>query len=66
MLQDKNIDLAVLGEGELVLANLIRKILENNNEIPGYDKLKEIKGLAFIDKEYDQIPSRFCLTIRDK
>ncbi len=51
MLQDKNIDLAILGEGELVLEQLINKILENNKKFPDDNELKEINSLAFIDKK---------------
>ncbi|NVO12378.1 MAG: AMP-binding protein, partial [Bacteroidales bacterium] len=51
LLQDKNVEMVVRGEGELVLADLIRKILENGNKIPDYNELEKIKSLAYIDKE---------------
>jgi amino acid adenylation domain-containing protein len=51
MLADKNIDLAVLGEGEITFAQIIGKILENNNKLPGDSVLKNIPGLAFIEQK---------------
>ncbi len=48
ILQDTNIDLVVLGEGEVTFCHLITKILENNKKLPGEDILREIPGLAFI------------------
>jgi amino acid adenylation domain-containing protein len=48
ILQDKNVDLAVIGEGEVTFLELIKKILENQNQIPHDDELKKIPGLAFI------------------
>jgi amino acid adenylation domain-containing protein len=46
ILQDGNVDLAVLGEGEITFAQLIRQILENEGKLPGKDLLKKINGLA--------------------
>ncbi|NIM12781.1 MAG: AMP-binding protein [Candidatus Aminicenantes bacterium] len=48
LLQDRNVDLAVLGEGEIIFAEIIEKILENNGELPGEEILAEIKGIAFM------------------
>jgi amino acid adenylation domain-containing protein/non-ribosomal peptide synthase protein (TIGR01720 family) len=48
LLQDKNIDLAVLGEGELTFARVIEKIMENARQLPGEEVLEEIKGIAFV------------------
>jgi amino acid adenylation domain-containing protein len=47
ILQDRNLDLVVLGEGELTLADLIEKIIEHGGKLPPVDVLKEIKGIAF-------------------
>lgn len=47
ILQDRNLDLVVLGEGELTLAELIEKIIENGGKLPHPDVLKNIKGIAF-------------------
>jgi amino acid adenylation domain-containing protein len=51
ILADKNIDLAVLGEGEITFAEIIGKILENNNKLPDDNVLKNIPGLAFIEQK---------------
>jgi amino acid adenylation domain-containing protein len=51
MLQDSNVDLAVLGEGELTTAELVEKILENGKKLPPDDQLKDIKSIAFIPRK---------------
>jgi radical SAM superfamily enzyme YgiQ (UPF0313 family) len=48
ILQDKNIDLVVLGEGEVTFYELMQKFLDNGSKLPGEDVLKEIPGLAFL------------------
>jgi amino acid adenylation domain-containing protein/non-ribosomal peptide synthase protein (TIGR01720 family)/FkbM family methyltransferase len=48
ILQDRNVDLAVVGEGELTFTRLVEKILENNNQLPGEEVLKSIAGIAFV------------------
>jgi amino acid adenylation domain-containing protein/non-ribosomal peptide synthase protein (TIGR01720 family) len=48
VLQDVNIDLAVIGEGEVTFARLVGKILENSGKLPDEETLKGIPGLAFI------------------
>ncbi|MGD2087368.1 MAG: radical SAM protein [Candidatus Aminicenantes bacterium] len=48
VLQDRNIDLAVLGEGELTFYQLIREFMKNDKKLPSEEILKEIPGLAFI------------------
>jgi amino acid adenylation domain-containing protein len=51
MLQDRNIDLAVLGEGELTFHRLTEQIIANNGKLPGHETLKQIPGLAFIPRD---------------
>ena len=51
ILQDKNIDLVVLGEGEITFSELIGKMIENGGKLPGTEVLREIQGLAFIPPE---------------
>jgi len=51
LLKDCSIDIAVIGEGEKTFAQLCGRILENNNKLPDFSMLKEIPGLAFIDKK---------------
>ena len=48
MLQDREIDLAVLSEGEETFLELIREIMANHGRLPGEEKLKTINGIAFI------------------
>ena len=48
ILSDQNIDLAVLGEGEITLAELIGKVLDNNGKMPDESVLQQIPGLAFL------------------
>jgi amino acid adenylation domain-containing protein/non-ribosomal peptide synthase protein (TIGR01720 family) len=48
LLQDPNIDLVVLGEGEITIAELQEKIMENNGNLPAEEELKEIAGIVFI------------------
>ncbi|MCP4214101.1 MAG: amino acid adenylation domain-containing protein [bacterium] len=50
-LADGNVDLAVLGEGEVTFRILVEKILENEGNIPPDAVLKDIQGLAFIGSE---------------
>jgi amino acid adenylation domain-containing protein/non-ribosomal peptide synthase protein (TIGR01720 family) len=49
ILKDGNIDLAVLGEGEYTLAELVEHMLEQENgfKIPGPGVLKNIAGIAY-------------------
>jgi amino acid adenylation domain-containing protein len=47
LLQDRNIDLAVLGEGELTFCEIVESILNNNGKLPEKGILKEIPGIAF-------------------
>jgi radical SAM superfamily enzyme YgiQ (UPF0313 family) len=48
ILQDRNIDLVVLGEGEVTFCQLIREFMENDSKLPTEDVLRDIPGLAFI------------------
>ena len=50
LLRDDNVDLVVIGEGEITLANLLEKTLANNNCLPDIEVLNEIPGIAFLEK----------------
>jgi len=49
ILQDSNVDLVVLGEGEHTLGEIARHMIENNNRLPNNETLAQIKGIAYID-----------------
>lgn len=51
LLRDNNIDLAVLGEGELTFSELIEKMLENGGKLPPEEVLKNMAGIAFLEKK---------------
>lgn len=47
ILQDENIDLVVLAEGEWTFTEFLKEIIENNKKIPDNSVLRKINGLAF-------------------
>lgn len=47
VLQDENIDLVVVGEGEATLSEIIGKMIENNKKLPSEAVLKSIAGICF-------------------
>jgi amino acid adenylation domain-containing protein len=47
ILQDTYVDIVVLGEGELTLAHLVEKMMQNNHRLPGEEELQDIRGIAF-------------------
>jgi amino acid adenylation domain-containing protein len=48
ILHDRNVDLVVLGEGEITFAELVGKIMKNDRKLPDEEVLKEIAGIAFM------------------
>lgn len=54
-LQDSNIDLVVLGEGEITFNHLVEKIIENGGDLPGEQILKDIPGIAFVPGRIDPV-----------
>jgi amino acid adenylation domain-containing protein len=48
LLQDRNIDLVVLREGEITFSQLIGEILKQGGRLPPQETLRTIPGLAFI------------------
>ena len=50
VLQDRHIDAAVLGEGELTFVEVMAKIVEGGGALPTDDVLAAIPGLAFIPR----------------
>jgi amino acid adenylation domain-containing protein/non-ribosomal peptide synthase protein (TIGR01720 family) len=64
ILQDRNIDVVVMGEGEITFADLVEKIIQNGGKLPGDDILKEIKGIAFMPgKEKEKARKGHCREI---
>ena len=53
VLQDENVDICMLGEGELTLTDLGGQMIKNNNKLPTYEKLKLIPGIAFQNKRIE-------------
>ncbi|MGD2088936.1 MAG: amino acid adenylation domain-containing protein [Candidatus Aminicenantes bacterium] len=48
ILQDRNIDLVVLGEGELTFHRVIHRIIQNDGKLPAKEILEKIPGIAFV------------------
>jgi len=51
VLQDRNVDLVVLSEGEVTFLEILEKMIENGNRLPGDATLKEIPGIVFVPRE---------------
>ncbi len=47
VLEDKNIDVCVIGEGEATLAEIVDRLIKNEKECLTYDDLNKIDGIAF-------------------
>ena len=41
---------ATFGEGEKTLTDLVKRMINNNNKLPSQKELKEIPGIAFLQK----------------
>lgn len=54
LLKDRNIDLAVLGEGENTFLEMIQQIIVHNKQLPGPEILNTIRGIAYVDGEKAQ------------
>ena len=52
VLKDKNIDLCVLGEGEMTISELLKEMLKNGNKLPKQEVLKNIPGLSFLEEKH--------------
>lgn len=48
VLQDKNINIVIIGEGEITLAEVLKHTLSNNKRLPDAEALKKIPGIAFV------------------
>jgi amino acid adenylation domain-containing protein len=58
LLQDEGVDLVVLGEGELTLAELVEKMIENHHQLPGEEIVSQIWGIAFVKSKdkFNRLP----------
>ncbi len=54
ILQDPNVDLVVMSEGELTFTQLVQTLIANNGNLPPEEELKQVPGLAFIPGEERQ------------
>ncbi|HLP61094.1 MAG TPA: AMP-binding protein, partial [Candidatus Deferrimicrobium sp.] len=63
LLQDRNIDLAVISEGEATFLEIIQKIITNSNKLPAEEDLKEISGIAFVPRSLPALSSREILLL---
>ncbi len=51
VLRDSSINLAILGEGEIILAEVVGEIIKNGNRLPSEEVLEQIQGVAFIKRK---------------
>jgi amino acid adenylation domain-containing protein/non-ribosomal peptide synthase protein (TIGR01720 family) len=51
ILKDPNVDIVVLGEGEVTLAELVEKIRQNHKKLPDQKTLADIAGIAYRETE---------------
>ena len=66
LLLDEHIDLAVLGEGEIITTRLLEKILENGKILPPEEILKQIPGIAFIHRREKNRHERDIIVMEDQ
>lgn len=52
ILKDRNIDMAVIAEGEITLGDILTRSIANGNKLPSKEELAEINGIAFYDETY--------------
>tara|TARA_B100000900_G_scaffold411754_1_gene432079 strand:+ start:234 stop:1895 length:1662 start_codon:yes stop_codon:yes gene_type:complete len=50
VLKDRNIDVCAIGEGELILADLVKALMDNQNDKLSDEELNKINGIAFVKK----------------
>lgn len=51
VIQDTNIDVVLVGEGEETLGELVEKMMENQKKLPSEEVLKDIESICFRTKE---------------
>ena len=53
ILKDRNIDLAVISEGEITLEDIIQRMLNNNYCLPTKNELANIPGIAYYSEQFE-------------
>jgi radical SAM superfamily enzyme YgiQ (UPF0313 family) len=51
ILKDRNIDLAVIAEGEFTLADIVKRMINNNYRLPTKNDLANIPGIAYYSEQ---------------
>ncbi|HLP59825.1 MAG TPA: condensation domain-containing protein, partial [Candidatus Deferrimicrobium sp.] len=64
ILQDRDVDLVVLGEGEHTLGELVEKMMANKGKLPGEEVLEGIHGIAFV-KDMTRRRSREIVSLEE-
>ena len=59
VLEDKNIDLCVIGEGEKTLVEIIEKSINNKKERLDYNEIVNINGIAFSEDNFKKSDFRY-------
>lgn len=55
-LRDPNLDLVVMGEGEVTLAEIVGRMLDNGHRFPAQEELRQIAGCAIVEEVH--LPAR--------
>ncbi len=61
ILKDTNVNMVILGEGEITFGEIVEKMLQNGNLLPEQEILKDIPGIAFVkeqEKKSDKVFNR--------
>ncbi len=61
VLEDENLDLVAVGEGEQTLVDVLTAMMENGNVLPEKKVLKTISGLAFKSEDEELIPAKISV-----
>ncbi len=61
--QEPDIDLLVLGEGELTFSEIVERMLENGRKLPSDEVLETIAGIAFVKEEERELLRRKTRTL---